>query len=153
MLPCPSFSFQVFHVDYRLWVKVFSRGLPDLGLYPLHSFLFIRTSKFCLRLAVLIFFFIFEEMFLICSYLPDWTLQCHKEECQAEYKENTLFHFFHSFSFIQRTYRQPVGGVLQKIDYATVLKPMKKYLRRSSIIQRLPVCNFTNVELLHRCFS
>ena len=37
----------------------------------IHSF-FIRTSKFCLRLAVLNFFFIFEaEMFLICSYFPD----------------------------------------------------------------------------------
>ena len=117
-------------------------------------FNFIRTSKFCLSLAALSFFFIFEaEMFLICSYLPDWTLQCHKEECQAEYKENTLFHFFHSFSFMQRTYRQPVGGVLQEIDSATVLKPIKKYLRRSSIIQRLQVCNFTNVELLHRFFS
>ena len=65
---------------------------------------FIRTSKFCLRLAVLDFFFIFEaEMFLICSYFSDWTLQCHKEECQTEYNKNTLFHFFHSFSFKQRT--------------------------------------------------
>ena len=60
----------------------------------LHSFFFIRASKFCLRLAVLNFFFIFEaEMFLICSYFPDWTLQCHKE-CQTEYNKNILFHFF-----------------------------------------------------------
>ena len=43
------------------------------------------------------------EMFLICFYFPDWTLQCHKEEFQAEYNKNTLFHFFHSFSFKQRT--------------------------------------------------
>ena len=65
---------------------------------------FIRTGKFCLRLNVLNFFFIFEaEIFLICSYFPDWTLQCHKEECQTEYYKNTLFHFFHSFSFKQRT--------------------------------------------------
>ena len=36
-----------------------------------HSF-FISTSKFCLRLAALIFFFSFEaEMFLICSYFSD----------------------------------------------------------------------------------
>ena len=37
---------------------------------------FIRTSKFYMRLAVLnFFFFIFEaEMFLICSYFPEWTL-------------------------------------------------------------------------------
>ena len=35
-------------------------------------FFYIRTSKFCLRLTVLNFFFIFEaEMFLICSYFPD----------------------------------------------------------------------------------
>ena len=38
-------------------------------------FFFKRTSKFCLRLVVLKFFFIFEaEMFLICSYFPYWTL-------------------------------------------------------------------------------
>ena len=43
------------------------------------------------------------EMFLICFYFPDWTLQCHKEEFQAEYNKNTLFHFFDSFSFKQRT--------------------------------------------------
>ena len=42
-------------------------------------------------------------MFLICSYFPDWTLQYHKEECQIEYNKNTLFHFFHSFPFKQRT--------------------------------------------------
>ena len=68
----------------------------------LHSFFFIRTSKFCLRLAVLIFFIFEAEMFLICSYFPNWTLQCHKE-CQTEYNKNTLFHFFHSLSFKQRT--------------------------------------------------
>ena len=67
-------------------------------------FFFIRTSKFCLSLAVLNFFFIFEtEMFLICSYFPDWNLQCHKEEYQTEYNKTTLFHFFHFFSFTQRT--------------------------------------------------
>ena len=60
---------------------------------------FIRTRKFCLRLAVLNFFFLFEaEMFLICSYFPDWTLQCHKE-CQTGYNKSTLFHFFHFFFF------------------------------------------------------
>ena len=35
-------------------------------------FFFIRTSKFCLRLAILISFKIFEaEMFLICFYFTD----------------------------------------------------------------------------------
>ena len=58
---------------------------------------FKRTSKFCLRLA----FFIFEaKMFLICSYFPKWTLQCHKEVCQTEYNKNTLLDFF-SFFFFQ----------------------------------------------------
>ena len=76
----------------------------DRFVFLEYTLFFIRTSKFCLRLAVLNFFFIFEaEMFLICSYFPDWTLQCHKEECQTEYNKNTLFHFFHSFSFKQRT--------------------------------------------------
>ena len=43
-------------------------------------------------------------MFLICSYFPDWTLQSDKEECQTEYNKNTIFHFFQSFSFKQRTW-------------------------------------------------
>ena len=63
-------------------------------------FFSIRTSKFCLRLAVLNFFIIFDaEMFLICFYFPDWTLQCHKEECQTEYNKNTIS--FLSFFFFQ----------------------------------------------------
>ena len=62
-------------------------------------FFFIRTSKFCLRLAVLNFFIFEAEMFLICSYFPDWTLQCHKEECQTKYDKNALFHFFHFILF------------------------------------------------------
>ena len=74
------------------------------GLYINHintirSF-FIRTNKFCLRLAVPNFFFIFEaEMFLICSYFPDSTLQCYKKECQTEYNKNTIS--FLSFFFFQ----------------------------------------------------
>ena len=65
-----------------------------------YTLFFVRTSKFCLRLAVLNFF---SFLRLKCSYFPDWTLQCHKEECQTEYNKNTLFHFLHSFSFKQRT--------------------------------------------------
>ena len=78
-------------------------------LYPLKTadtLFFIRTSTFVWGwlFFFLFCFFIFEaEMFLICSYFLDWTLQCHKEECQTEYNKNTLFHFFHSFSFKQRT--------------------------------------------------
>ena len=98
----------------------------------LHSF-FIRTSKFCLKPAVLNFFFIFEtEMFLICSYFADWTLQCHREECQTEYNKNTLFHFFHFF-LSSSVHRQTLGDVLQKSRSATVLKPIKNYQQQSSI--------------------
>ena len=88
--------------QYIFRLRYFSEGMLFTNILvacKIHSF-FIRTSKFCLRLAVLNFFFLFEaEMFLICSYFPDWTLQCHKEECQTEYDKNTIFHFFHSFSF------------------------------------------------------
>ena len=76
-------SIGMVHLNYFLFgselitimVKIFARVLLDIDIslrkiwYELHSlhtlFLFIRTSKFCLRLAVLNFFFIFEsEMFL-----------------------------------------------------------------------------------------
>ena len=77
-----------------------------------YTLFFIRTSKFwsCL---FLFFFFIFDaKMFLICSYFPNWTLQCHKkEECQTEYNKNMLFHF--------SPHRQPLRGVLHKIGSAT----------------------------------
>ena len=86
---------------------VLTQFMPLVSFYtPLIMFswstlsFFIKTSKFCLRLAVLNFF---SFLRLKCSYFPDWTLQCHKEEFQTEYNKNTLFHFFHSFSFKQRT--------------------------------------------------
>ena len=90
------FSYQTVHQSEIQWWKF---------LFVKYILSFIRTSKFFLMLAVLFFFFfIFEtEMFLICSYFPDWTLQCHKEECQTEYNKNTLFYFFHSFSVKQLT--------------------------------------------------
>ena len=95
-------------------------------------------------------------MFLICSYFPDWILQCYKEECQTEYNKNTIS--FLSFFFFQAAHigNHWLGGVLQKIGSASVLKPIKEYLRRSSIFHyscRLQVCNFTKDELLHRYFS
>ena len=93
--------FLVLHlVSSRYW-GVYKSSRPKLFCKKgVQSFFYIRTSKFCLRLAVLNFFFIFEaEMFLICSYFPDWTLQCHKEECQCEYYKNTIW--FISFFFFQ----------------------------------------------------
>ena len=74
-----------------------------LLLIKLHFFLW-EPVNFVWGWLFIIFFIFVAEMFLICSYFPDWTLQCHKEECQTEYNKNTLFHFFHSFSFKQRTW-------------------------------------------------
>ena len=94
-----------------------------------YTFFFIRTSK-----LLFFFFFIFEaEIFLICSYFPDWTMQYHKEECQTEYYKNT--HYFISLIFFlsSSAHRQPLGGVQQKSGSATVLKPIEKYLQRNSI--------------------
>ena len=90
------------------------RGFPPIAVSPSVQlsysetcytlFLYIRNSKLCFRLAVLIFFFTSKaERFLICSYFLDRTVQYHREQCQTEYNKNTLFHFFHSFSFKQRT--------------------------------------------------
>ena len=120
-----------------------------------HSF-FIRTSKFCLRLAVLFFFFHFweAEMFLTCSYFPEWTSQCHKEECQTEYNKNTIS--FLSFFFFQAVQIGSQWEVFyKKSGSATVLNPIKRYLQRSSIFHwsfTLQVCKSTKVELLHRYF-
>ena len=58
-----------------------------------------------------IFFIIDAEMFLICSYFPDWTLQYHKEECQ------TFVLFLSS-----RAHRQSQGGVLQKNRFSSCAK-------------------------------
>ena len=44
-------------------------------------------------------------------------------------------HYFISFILFlsSSAHRQPLGGVLQKIGSAAVLRPIKKYLRKSSI--------------------
>ena len=53
----------------RKFKRKFEKIYPSFYYYTLF---FIRTSKFCLRLAVRNFFFIFgAEMFLIRSYFPD----------------------------------------------------------------------------------
>ena len=86
-----------FRITFSIFVQMVSLSVSKSTDYTFFS---IRTSKFCLRLAVLNFF---SFLRLKCSYFPDWTLQCHKEECQTEYNKNTLLHFFHYFSFKQRT--------------------------------------------------
>ena len=111
-------------------------------------FFLIRTSKFCLGLAVLNFFFFFifgAEMFLICSYFPNWTLQCTEENVRL----NTIkTHYFISFILFlsSSAHRQPLGGVLQKIGSATVLKPIKKYCEGVQFV--IKVAGFMSVTLL-----
>ena len=101
---CLVFVLQLKFVIVTVFTNINLASIYMYLLFKYTLFFYIRTSKFCLRLAVLNFFFIFEaEMFLICSYFPYWALRCYKEECQIEYNKKTLFHFFHSFSFKQRT--------------------------------------------------
>ena len=71
-------------------------------------------------------------MFLIYSYFPAWSMECHEEECQTECNKT---HYFISFILFlsSSAHRQPLGGALQKSGSATVLKPIKKYLQRNSI--------------------
>ena len=53
-------------------------------------------------------------------------------------------HYFISFIFFlsSSAHRQPLGGVLQKDGSATVLKPIKQYLQRSSIFHYLFLIDF-----------
>ena len=94
-------------------------------------------------------------MFLSCSYFPDCTLQCHKEECQTEYNKNTPFHFFHSFSFKQRT-QAATGRCSTKNRFCNCAKTYQKIPPNEfnfSLSCRLQVWSFTKVELFHRYFS
>ena len=96
----------------------------------IHSF-FTRTSKLFLRLPVLNFFFIFEaEIFLICSYFPDWALQCLKEECQTEYIKKRNISFLSLFFFQAVT-----GRCSTKNRFCNFAKTNQKYLQRSSIFR------------------
>ena len=93
---CLAFVLQLKFVIVTVFTYIDLASIYMYLLFKYTLFFYIRTSKFCLRLAV-VNFFIFETEMLICSYFPDWNLQCHKEECQTKYYKNTLFHFFHSF--------------------------------------------------------
>ena len=100
--------------------------------FALHSF-FIRTSKFCLSLAVLNYF---SFLRLKCS---KFAFISPTEPFNATKKNVRLStiktHYFISFILFlsSSAHRQPLGGVLQKSGSATVLKPIKKYLQMSSI--------------------
>ena len=112
--------------------------------FKIHSF-FIRTSKYCLKLAVLDFFFCLFHFWgsnvLNLFLFPRLPLQCHKDKCQTEYNKNTLFHFLQA---VQN--RRPLGGVLQKIGSATVLKPIKNTCEGVQFF--IKVAGFKSVTLL-----
>ena len=97
-----------------------------------HSF-FIKTSKFCLRLAVLNFFHFWGWNVLNLFLFPHWTLQYHKDECQTEYNKNILYFISFILFLSSSAHIQPLGVALQKSGSATVLEPIKKYLKRSPI--------------------
>ena len=84
-------------------------------------------------------------MFLICSYFPYWTLQCHKKECQTDYNKKT--HYLISFIFFlsSSAHRQPLRGVLQK-GSATVLRPIKNTCKGVQVF--IKVARFKSATLL-----
>ena len=85
--------------NFSLWVSLADFNMINYNC-NIHPF-FLQEPVNFVETGCSYFFFIFEaEMFLICSCFPDWTLQCRKEY-QTKYSKNTLFHFFHSFSFKQ----------------------------------------------------
>ena len=106
--------------------------LYTANVHLLHSF-FMRTSRFCLRLAVLN---IFSFLRLKCS---EFVLISPTEPCNATKKNVRLTtrKTPHSISFIlflsSSAHRQRLGGVLQKSCSAIVLKSIKKYLQKSSL--------------------
>ena len=107
------FSYQTVHQSEIQWWKF---------LFVKYTLSFIRTSKFCLRLAVLNFFFHFWGWNVLnLFFFP--RLSAIKTR------------YFISFILFlsSSAHRQPLGGVLQKTGSATVLKPIKKYLQMSSI--------------------
>ena len=115
-----------------------------------------KSYKGCLRKGRVevgcsyFFFFIFEaEMFLIC-YLPDWTFQCHKEECQTEYNKNTLFHFFQAAHIGSHWEVFCKKSILQKTSQKI---PAKEFNYSS----RLQVCKFTKLNsftgIFHRFWT
>ena len=130
--------------ELELWLKAFSYFRKSIILniwrgseYTCESFFnysfFIRTSKFSLRLTVLNFF-----SFLRLKY-SQFVLISPNEPCNATKKNVRLStikaHYFISFILFlsSSAHRQPLGGVPQKSGFATVLKPIKKYLQRGSI--------------------
>ena len=131
---CLCYAAEMFGIFYSQWdyqMVNFSRILKFLTLNefdvfgwndPVHTLFFIRTSNFCLRLAVLIFFF----------HIWGWNvLHFLTEPCNATKKNVRLStiktHYFIPFILFlsSSAHRQPPGGVLQKIDSATVLRPIK----------------------------
>ena len=92
-----------------------------------YTLFLIRTSKFCLRLAVPYFFSFLRLKCSVC------VLISRTEPCNAAKKNVRLTtiktHCFISFIFFlsSSAHRQRLGSVLQKSRSATVLKPIKKF--------------------------
>ena len=131
------------YFNYFLFYIFLSQGFFSSGIFYIKSLFkvsctkkhgctytlfFVRTSKFCLRLAVLNFF---SFLRLKCSW---FVLISPTEPCNAIKKHvrlssiKALFHFFHSFSFKQLR-KAATGRCLQKSSSETVLKPIKKYCK------------------------
>ena len=87
-----------------------------------------------MRLPVLNFFFIFDaEMFLICSYFPNWTLPCHKEECQTEYHKNTPYFISFILFLSNSAHRQPLETTISPVSIKkTLYQCHSSYTKRAS---------------------
>ena len=99
----------------------------------MYTLFFYKNQSILFEAGCSWFIFIFEaEMFLSCSYFPDWTLQCYKDDVRLS---AIKAHYFISFILFpsSRAHRQPLGGILKKIGSATVLKPVKTFLRRRNL--------------------
>ena len=125
--------------------------LPGIRL-PYYTLFFIRTSKFCLRLAVLIFFFHFWGWNVLNLFLfPRLNLVIPQRRMSdwVQEKQTISFILFPSSS----AHRQPLGDVLQKIGSPTVLKAIKKIpAKEFNFLLKLQASSL-QIELPHRYFS
>ena len=153
---CLCYAAEMFGIFYSQWdyqMVNFSRILKFLTLNefdvfgwndPVHTLFFIRTSNFCLRLAVLIFFF----------HIWGWNvLHFLTEPCNATKKNVRLstiktHYFILSFFFFHAVH---LGSHFPwEVFYKNCFCNWSSIFYESC---RLQVCNFTKFQLLHRYFS
>ena len=91
-----------------------------------------KLSRVCIRFSVWERFHFWDWNVLDLFLFPRLNLEMPQRRMSLS---TIKTHYFISFIFFlsSSAHRQPLGGVLQKIGSATVLKPIKKYLQRSSI--------------------